>query len=83
MCCHIGFIMLNMATMPFWQVEGLILYGLLCGYTYSASLAPAVPVPRPIKHPRMAASRRGRQFANQRSGAFPRAGANGQAELLQ
>jgi hypothetical protein len=32
-CVHIGFILLNMATMPFWQVEGIILYGLLCGYT--------------------------------------------------
>ena len=32
-CVHIGFILLNMATMPFWQVEGIIFYGLLCGYT--------------------------------------------------
>jgi hypothetical protein len=32
-CAHFGFILLNMATMPFWQVEGLILYGVLCGYT--------------------------------------------------
>jgi hypothetical protein len=30
---HLGFIILNQATMPFWQIEGLILYGLLCGYT--------------------------------------------------
>jgi hypothetical protein len=37
-CTHIGFILLNMATMPFWQIEGLILYALVCGYTYSASL---------------------------------------------
>lgn len=37
-CTHIGFILLNMATMPFWQIEGLILYALLCGYTYSASM---------------------------------------------
>ncbi len=47
-CCHIGFILLNMATMPFWQVEGLIMYGLLCGYTFSASLAPAVALARPV-----------------------------------
>jgi hypothetical protein len=32
-CTHLGFIILNMATMPFWQIEGLILYGLICGYT--------------------------------------------------
>lgn len=30
---HAGFIVLNFATMPHWQLEGLILYGLLCGYT--------------------------------------------------
>jgi len=33
MFAHIGFIVLNFATMPHWQLEGLILYGLLCGYT--------------------------------------------------
>jgi hypothetical protein len=27
--------------MPFWQIEGLILYALLCGYTCSASIAKA------------------------------------------
>ena len=64
-CCHIGFVLLNMATMPFWQVEGLIMYGLLCGYTYSASLAPARVKPRPIP-PRRFAHRR--QFAARRSG---------------
>ena len=26
-----------MATMPFWQIEGLILYGVLCGYTVCMS----------------------------------------------
>jgi hypothetical protein len=30
---HSGFILLNLATMPFWQVEGLLLYGVLWGYT--------------------------------------------------
>lgn len=38
-CAHIGFILLNMATMPFWQVEGLIFYGLLCGYTICSARA--------------------------------------------
>lgn len=47
-CTHIGFILLNMATMPFWQIEGLILYALLCGYTYSASIA-RDPVRAPIE----------------------------------
>ncbi|MBK5265681.1 MAG: hypothetical protein JJE34_10695, partial [Alphaproteobacteria bacterium] len=30
---HLTFIILNFATMPFWQMEGLALYGVLCGYT--------------------------------------------------
>jgi hypothetical protein len=38
---HVAFILLNMATMPFWQIEGLIFYGLLCGYTLCVSAAPA------------------------------------------
>lgn len=38
-CAHIGFVLLNMATMPFWQVEGLIFYAILCGYTFYASRA--------------------------------------------
>lgn len=29
--CHCGFILLNMATMPLWSIEGLLWYGLLCG----------------------------------------------------
>lgn len=33
---HAGFILLNMATMPFWMVEGLLLYALLCGATVHA-----------------------------------------------
>lgn len=34
---HIGFIVLNFATMPMWAIEGLIFYGLLCGLTVAAS----------------------------------------------
>jgi hypothetical protein len=30
---HLSFFFLNMATMPLWQIEGLILYGLLWGFT--------------------------------------------------
>jgi hypothetical protein len=30
---HCSFILLSMATMPQWQIEGNIFYGLLCGYT--------------------------------------------------
>ena len=36
---HFAFFLLNMATMPFWQVEGLAFYGLLCGYTVHAARA--------------------------------------------
>lgn len=30
---HLSFIVLNMATMPMWMIEGNILYGIICGYT--------------------------------------------------
>ena len=33
---HVSFILLNMATMAHWLIEGLLLYGLLCGYTLHA-----------------------------------------------
>lgn len=34
---HLSLFFLNMGTMPFWQMEGLALYAVLCGYTlYSA-----------------------------------------------
>ena len=33
---HLGFILLNMATMPFWMIEGLVFYGLLCGVSLFA-----------------------------------------------
>lgn len=32
--CHIGFIILNMATMPIWTLEGDILYALVLGQTW-------------------------------------------------
>lgn len=38
---HIGFFLLNMATMPFWMIEGLLFYGLLCGFTVYARVAGA------------------------------------------
>lgn len=51
---HLSFFMLNMATMPHWQIEGNILYGLVCGYTMTmarrgrpasahATMRPAAP----------------------------------------
>lgn len=48
---HAGFIVLNFATMPMWAIEGLILYGLICGATLAASDprpkdARAKPLPR-------------------------------------
>ncbi|MEQ1784624.1 MAG: hypothetical protein ABMA14_25025, partial [Hyphomonadaceae bacterium] len=42
---HIGFILLNMATMPFWMIEGLIFYGLLCGFTVAATATARVTAP--------------------------------------
>jgi hypothetical protein len=32
--CHVGFFVLNLATMPFWTLEGAILYALLLGQTW-------------------------------------------------
>jgi hypothetical protein len=32
--CHIGFFVLNLATMPFWTLEGAVLYALLLGQTW-------------------------------------------------
>lgn len=41
---HLSYIVLNMATMPMWMVEGNILYGLICGYTlYLLSLQQKKP----------------------------------------
>lgn len=49
---HASFFLLNMATMPHWQIEGNIFYGLLCGYTIAkAKLA------RRLKFDRGGASR--------------------------
>lgn len=30
---HLAFFIVNMATMPMWLIEGMIFYGLLCGYS--------------------------------------------------
>jgi hypothetical protein len=44
---HGSFILLSMATMPQWQIEGNILYGIICGYTLaSARAARARAAPR-------------------------------------
>ena len=31
---HVGFLVVNLATMPLWQIEGVIFYGLLSGYSW-------------------------------------------------
>ncbi|MBT2132809.1 hypothetical protein KK137_00550 [Croceibacterium sp. LX-88] len=36
LAAHLSFLLLNMATMPFWLIEGLILYGYLWGHTMHA-----------------------------------------------
>lgn len=49
-CAHITFILLNLATMPMWLIEGLLLYSVLCGYTlyrWQQSVTRPVPVARP------------------------------------
>lgn len=45
---HFSFFVLNQATMPMWLIEGLILYGLLCGYTIYCFKHRRVSRARPI-----------------------------------
>jgi hypothetical protein len=45
LAAHASFLLLNMATMPHWTIEGNILYGIICGYTFYLLLGPA---PRPL-----------------------------------
>ena len=42
LAAHLSFIIMNFATMPFWQVEGLAFYGLLCGYSLFSARAAAL-----------------------------------------
>jgi hypothetical protein len=37
---HLSFLLLNMATMPHWMLEGDIFYGVICGYTLFMLLRP-------------------------------------------
>lgn len=48
---HAGFIVLNFATMPHWQLEGLILYGIVCGYTIALTSRVRVVRPRAWPYP--------------------------------
>lgn len=41
LAAHASFLLLNMATMPHWTIEGNILYGIICGYTFYLLLGPA------------------------------------------
>jgi len=50
LAAHGSFFLLNMATMPFWQVEGLALYGVLTGVTMFRSGAPPVRHDRPDRY---------------------------------
>jgi hypothetical protein len=48
LAAHASFLLLNMATMPHWTIEGNLLYGIICGYTFYLLLGPATKaVPRP------------------------------------
>jgi hypothetical protein len=47
LAAHASFLLLNMATMPHWTIEGNLLYGIICGYTFYLLLGPATkPLPR-------------------------------------
>ncbi|NOJ39144.1 O-antigen ligase family protein [Bradyrhizobium australiense] len=49
--CHIGFFVLNLATMPFWTLEGAILYALLLSQTWH--LASTNVSTEELLHPRV------------------------------
>lgn len=52
LAAHASFLLLNMATMPHWTIEGNLLYGIICGYTFYLLLGPATkPVPQPAGAP--------------------------------
>jgi len=58
LAAHASFLLLNMATMPHWTIEGNILYGIICGYTLyllpgpaTRPLANAGMVPKPALTP--------------------------------
>lgn len=48
---HLSFLLLNMATMPHWMLEGDIFYGVICGYTLFMLLRPtsAVTAQAPVE----------------------------------
>jgi hypothetical protein len=47
LAAHASFLILNMATMPHWTIEGNLLYAIICGYTFYLLLGPATrPVPK-------------------------------------
>lgn len=41
LAAHASFLLLNQATMPHWTIEGNLLYGIICGYTFYLLLGPA------------------------------------------
>lgn len=51
---HLAFFLLNMATMPHWQIEGNIFYGILCGFTIAKARVAKAQLPssrpRPDTH---------------------------------
>ncbi|MAP95522.1 MAG: hypothetical protein CMK07_11275 [Ponticaulis sp.] len=40
LAAHLGFFIVNFATMPLWNIEGIIYYGILVGFTYYSKIAP-------------------------------------------
>lgn len=57
---HLSFLVLNLATMAHWQVEGNILYGLLAGYTIAKA-----------RHAKMSRAYMRQQIARQRTTGQP------------
>lgn len=66
---HLSFLTLNFATMPMWQVEGMILFGLLWGYTmfYRTQGAAAYRLVEDLPSVRVAVSSAGPSIGGVRS----------------
>ncbi len=48
---HGGFLILNLSTMPLWQIEGVLMYGVICGLTlaYAYQQQAVRRLPRPLR----------------------------------
>src|SRR5688500_20280923 len=69
LAAHASFLLLNKATMPHWPIEGNLLYGVICGYTFYLLLGPPTQrAPQPPTAPAPATAPVARPNSRQRPG---------------